>query len=90
MNGYWGKVLRIDLSRGVINESGVNETFYKKFIGGAGLGARIIYDEVEPIVEAFFSVGPFQGTRLPGSAKWCVVSKSPLTGTYADSHCGAC
>jgi len=96
MNGYWSKILRIDLSRSIVNESSIEETFYKRFIGGAGLGAKIIYDETRPSTDAFspenkiiFSVGPFQGTRLPGSAKWCVVSKSPLTGTYANSHCGA-
>ena len=96
MNGYWNKILRVDLSQGTVKDDAVDEVVCKKFIGGAGLGSKLLYDEVNPGIRALspeneivFSTGPFQSTKLPGSAKWCVVSKSPLTGTYADSHCGA-
>jgi len=96
MNGCWNKILRVDLSQGTVKEESINETVYKLFIGGAGLSSFFLYNEVNqktqalsPENEIIFSTGPFQSTKLPGSAKWCIAAKSPITGTYADSHCGA-
>lgn len=43
---------------------------------------------VDPLSEAnklIFAVGPFQGTNFPGNAKWSVITKSPLTGTFLES-----
>jgi len=95
-SGYWNKILRVDLtSREIITED-VGDAVYQLFIGGAGIGAKILWEEVPLEVSPFdtdnkiiFSVGPFQGYPVPGSAKFCVTSKSPLTNTYADSAAGA-
>ncbi|GAI11493.1 unnamed protein product, partial [marine sediment metagenome] len=90
--GWWGKILRIDLSGEKITWEEVSEKIYEKLIGGAGIGAKIIYEELNQKVDPFSSenkvilaTGPWQGTKLPGSAKWSAISKSPLTNTYGES-----
>jgi aldehyde:ferredoxin oxidoreductase len=94
-NGFWEKVLRVDLSEGAIRQEMVPEEIWKKFLGGAGLGAKILYDEVGAEVGALspenriiFGLGPYQSTQLTGAAKFSIVSKSPLTEIYADSSAG--
>jgi len=94
--GYWNKILRIDLTTKKITKEEIDNNTCKLFVGGAGIGAEILWKEVSPKVEPFnsdnkliFSVGPFQGYPVPGSAKFCITSKSPLTNTYADSSAGA-
>jgi aldehyde:ferredoxin oxidoreductase len=92
MNGYTGRVLRIDLSKGkirVLEDKYQNE--YERFIGGSGLAARILFDEVEPGVEPFgpknklvFMTGPLTGTGMT-STRYAVVGKSPLTGIYGEA-----
>ncbi len=95
MYGYMGKILRVDLTRGEVKVEEVKEGFYRKFIGGAGLAAKIIFDEVGPGVDPLspenrlvFAVGPYQGTRAPGSGRWIAAARSPLTGIWADSCAG--
>ncbi|MCK4419831.1 aldehyde ferredoxin oxidoreductase, partial [Candidatus Aerophobetes bacterium] len=90
--GWWGKILRIDLSGEKITWEEVSEKIYEKFIGGAGIGAKIIYEELNQNLSPFSSenkvilaTGPWQGTKLPGDAKWSAMSKSPLTNTYGES-----
>ena len=86
IGGYIGRVLRVDLSRAKISTEPLDESLLRKFIGGAGLGARYLYDEVPPGVEwsdpenrlIFFS-GPFGGTRYAGSGMISVVSKGAMT-----------
>ena len=94
-NGYWGKVLRVNLSNGQITIEKIYESVFKKFIGGSGFGAKVIYEEVKPDMDPFdpenrivFSVGPWQAADFWGSGKFSVISKSPLTNTLADSSGG--
>ena len=96
MKGVWKKVLRVDLGKKSIRSEEVGDEIYEMFIGGDGLAGKILYDELEASIEPFdprnriiFAVGPFQGTGLPGEAKFCVSTKSPLTLTYANSMAGA-
>ena len=96
MQGIWGKVLRVDLSKKTTRAEELPESSYLDFIGGDGLAGKIIYDEVganvgplEPENRVVFAVGPFQATGIPGDAKFCISAKSPLTGTYANSMAGA-
>lgn len=95
-SGYWNKVLRIDLTHAEVCVETVDERVWRQTIGGAGYGAKVLLDETEPHQEPLgpgnklvFATGPFQGTGVPGSAKWSVSGISPLTGTYADSAAGA-
>jgi len=96
MQGIWGKVLRVDLSKGTTRAEDIPESSYLDFIGGDGLAGKIIYDEVganvgalEPENRLIFAVGPFQATGIPGDAKFCISAKSPLTKTYANTLAGA-
>lgn len=46
MSGYWGKVLRVDLTEGKITVDSLPEEWRKAYIGGTGLAAKILYDEL--------------------------------------------
>ena len=49
--GYLGKFLRVDLSGPRIQEEELGDQLIEKYVGGTGIGARILYDEVPPGVE---------------------------------------
>lgn len=92
--GYNGKVLFVDLSSGSIEEESLPEQVYRDFIGGQGLGARILYERMKPKVDPLgpdnmlgFLVGPLTGTGIHG-ARFQVVGKSPLTGGWGDANSG--
>jgi aldehyde:ferredoxin oxidoreductase len=94
MFGNWGRILRVDLSRESIKTERVREVFYRRFLGGVGTASKIIFDEVGQGVEPMdpnnvivFAVGPYQGTGIPGSGRWTVSARSPLTGIWGES-CG--
>ncbi len=93
--GYIGKFLRVDLSSGGIKEEKISEEILRDFIGGRGLGVKILYDELRPGVDPLspenkiaILTGPVTGTSAPESGRWCSVTKSPLTGTIHDSQSG--
>jgi aldehyde:ferredoxin oxidoreductase len=95
-NGYWNKILWVDLTSGTSRVEDVDETIWKLCIGGAGFGAKVLLEEIDANVDPFepenpliFALGPYQAGNVPGNAKWTVVTKSPLTKTYADSAAGA-
>jgi len=90
-----GKFLRINLTDGAIKEEKISDEVLKMFIGGRGLGVKILYDELKPGVDPLspenkivILAGPLTGTAAPSSGRWCSVTKSPLTGTIHDSHSG--
>jgi len=92
--GYFGQILRVDLTNKRITREKLQEEICKKFLGGAGLAANIIFKEVGPNVDPLspdnklvFALGPFNGTNIPGSGRWIVASKSPLTGIWGEA-CG--
>jgi len=95
MFGYMGKVARINLTnRGVVTEV-PDEELLRKFIGGSGFGAAILYtstdSETDPLSEdnvLIFMTGPLTGTPVISSDRFEVVTKSPLTGIYCESNCG--
>ena len=95
-NGYWQKILRVNLSSHKSKVESIAEKDLKDFIGGAGLGAEILRRELPEKIEPYdrrnlviFATGPFQGPAAPGGAKFSIVGISPLTGTFADSAAGA-
>jgi aldehyde:ferredoxin oxidoreductase len=95
MFGYWGKLLRVDLTKRKIETKEIEETTFKQYLGGAGLASKIIYDELSERVKPLdpenlliFGVGPFQGTGIPGSGRWAVSALSPQTGIWGDSNGG--
>ena len=95
MAGYMGKVALVDLSAGSVTEEVLPETLYREFIGGAGLGARILYERMKPGVDPLgpenilgLLPGLLDGTTIPMATKFSVVAKSPLTGTWGDANSG--
>jgi len=95
MKGYAGKILRVDLSKKRVETQALDETMANKFIGGSGLAAKILYDEtgaetdpLGPENRLIFMTGPFAATPVITSGRHAVVTKSPLTGVFAESDSG--
>ncbi len=92
MHAYHGQVLIIDLPNGKSTFEPLTPEEQVSFIGGAGLGAWLLYkhcppgvDPLSPESPLIFARGPFFGAGVPGSAKMAVACKSPLTGFVGDS-----
>ena len=92
---YAGKVLFVDLTQGRLEEEPLDEKICREFIGGNGLGIRILYERMKARMDALgpenilgFVVGGLTGTLSPGSGRHMLVTKSPLTGTWAESNSG--
>jgi aldehyde:ferredoxin oxidoreductase len=95
MYGYMGKLLFINLTTGRFEEEELTETLTRSFIGGYGIGARILYEKMTKGTDPLgpdnilgFMTGPFTGTKVVTSCRFTVVTKSPLTGYWGDSNCG--
>lgn len=95
LNGYAGKVLRINLSSKEFRYEELKLADARGFIGGRGLNARRLYDEVPPGVtplspenKLLIATGPVAGTGFPLGTRVNVSSKSPLTGILGDSNAG--
>jgi len=91
----FGKLLRVDLSSKEISEINVEKDIIKNFIGGKGLGAYLLFAMLKPQTDPLspdnllmFLNGPLTGTSFPTSGRTTVVTKSPLTGIFLDSHAG--
>ena len=88
-------VLRVNLSTGQIRKEAVPETMIKDFIGGRGVGSKLLMDNMDPKIDALdprnpliFATGPVTGTYAPTGGRYMVVTKSPLTGAIASSNSG--
>lgn len=95
MAGFEGKMLEIDLSKGSISNSTVSKDIVRKFIGGSGLGAKLMFDRVDPKVDPlspqntlFILTGPTSGLSVPGGARFSICAKSPLTNMFGESNSG--
>src|SRR6056297_3848642 len=95
MYGYNGKYLRVNLTDGQIKVEDLNEELAMKFIGGRGLGTKLMMDEVDPKVDALSPenklmvlTGPLTGTPAFTGGRYMVVTKSPLSETIASSNSG--
>ncbi|MCE7743376.1 MAG: aldehyde ferredoxin oxidoreductase family protein [Candidatus Heimdallarchaeota archaeon] len=93
--GYMGKYLDVNLSSKKIHVKQLDMDLAKKYIGGKGLGAKILLDELKKGVKPLspdniilFMTGPLSGTKVVTSGRWCIVTKSPHTGIFLDSHIG--
>ena len=93
--GYMGKILRVNLSRNEFKDEALDEKLGRQFIGGYGIGARIIFSEQKAGVEPLgpdnilgFLTGPFTGTQAISGTRFTVVGKSPLTGCWGDANSG--
>src|SRR5262245_53614134 len=90
--GYHGRYLRIDVSDGSAERVPLPEAVLRQFLGGSGLGAWLLLNEgqaagdpLSPAAPLVFTFSPLVGSPLTTSAKFAVVSKSPLTDRFNDS-----
>jgi aldehyde:ferredoxin oxidoreductase len=94
MNGYGGKLLRVNLSSGRISKEEISDETKRDYLGGRGFAVKLLWDEVrgaDPLSEKnklIFSIGPLSGQLLPSAGKMVIASKSPLTGGYGDGNIG--
>lgn len=95
MGGYMGKLARIDLSTGIVKIEEIPEDVRREYIGGTGLSAYILrqcsFSSIDPLGPEnvlIFSAGPLTGTTIPGSGRYAVAAKSPLTGVWGEADSG--
>ncbi len=95
LTSYMGSVLDIDLSHDKVSTYRVDDKVFRMFIGGKGLGAKILIDNLKGGVSPLspenlliIATGPLTGTGAPTSNKFVVITKSPLTGLFTDCHVG--
>jgi aldehyde:ferredoxin oxidoreductase len=94
-HGFMGKMLWVDLSKKQIKEEALDEKMGRDFLGGYGLGARILFDRqkagVDPMgPDAILGIvtGVLTGTDAMGGSRYVMVGKSPLTGGWGDANSG--
>src|SRR5207249_3617279 len=92
VHGFHGRLLAIDLDSGQSSYRDLEEPRLRGFLGGIGLGTSLLYDYAPPGVEPFspanpliFASAPLVGTGVTTTAKFAVITKSPLTGFIGDS-----
>jgi aldehyde:ferredoxin oxidoreductase len=95
MFGWQGKILRIDLSRGTWRTEALPTYLMQEYIGGRGMSDRILFDEIDPRIDALspenkliFSTGPLTGSGAPSASRFMVSAKSPLSNCVSSPCCG--
>ena len=95
MYGYAGQILYVDLTKEKITKKELEEDFARKYLGGNGFGAAIMYKEIKQGIDPYspeniicYVAGPVSGTFLHGAGRTGVMTKSPLTGGFADGYFG--
>src|SRR5512141_1798211 len=95
MSGWSEKILDIDLATQTHKECPLDMEMARQFVGGRGLGARLLWDLVGPEVDPLspenvliFTNGPLTATGYQTSNRFSVTTKSPLTGTVLDANSG--
>lgn len=95
MKGFFGKLLRINLKDKSYTAEEIPEQTLRRYLGGKGLGSHLLLnnvpagtDPLAPENRLIFTTGPATATIVPGSSRYGIYSKSPLTGLYAESYAG--
>lgn len=91
-NNYF---LEIDVSTKTFNKIKISESDRELFLGGKGLGLKLLYERLEPQIDPLgkdniiiFATGVILGTGAPNSGRFSAITKSPLTGIITTSSCG--
>lgn len=95
MKGFYGKLLRINLSEQSYREENIPEEVFKQYLGGKGLGTYLLLKYLAPGIDPLspeniliFTNGFTTGTNIFGSSRYGVFTKSPATGLYSESYSG--
>lgn len=93
--GFAGRYLRMDLTTGSIQTLPLPVDWAESFLGGNGIGVKILWDEVPPTVDPLspankliVAAGPLCGGPMPNASRLEFIAKSPLTGVYGDANAG--
>jgi aldehyde:ferredoxin oxidoreductase len=93
--GYFGKQLRISLDTQETRVEEINSAVLKKYLGGVGYGARVLYDEIKKGIDPLsadnkiiFATSPLTANNIPGGGSIMLCFKSPLTQIWGESRCG--
>ena len=93
--GYFGKQLRISLDTQETRVEEIDTAVLKKYLGGVGYGARVLYDEIKkgidplsPDNKIIFATSPLTANNIPGGGSIMLCFKSPLTRIWGESRCG--
>src|SRR5512136_774756 len=91
--GYRGKILHVDLSHQKIDVEEKEDTFFRTYLGGRGIGYHYMLREVPPRIDPFspenilvLATGVMTGAPLAASCRFSAIGKSPLTGTAGESE----
>ena len=95
MGGWQGQILRVNLTKGTCKKEKLDPKLARAYIGGRGVGTKILYDEIDPKVDPLrpnnkliMATGPLTGTNASTGGRYMVITKSPLTGAVACSNSG--
>src|SRR5579871_1989119 len=95
MNGWTGKLLRVNLTRQCWQIEDIPQEWLHEYIGGRGVGDRYLWQELDPQVEPLspdnkliFATGPLTGSPVSCGARYMVVTKGALTGAITTSNSG--
>src|SRR4030065_2311383 len=95
MKGFFNKILRINLKVKTFKEEMIPDSVYETYLGGKGLGIHLLMKENPPGVDPLspknrliFALGPITNSRIYGSCRHGVFTKSPLTGIFSESYSG--
>ncbi len=93
MYGHVGRLLRVNLSSGKFAEEPIESSEARKYVGGRGIGAKLLLtelargtDPLDPESPLIFLAGPLTGTHTPGTTRFQVIAKSPLTGLFGQAN----
>lgn len=93
--GWFGKLLRVNLTTQTSTIEEIPVALLQKYLGGAALGAKLLYDELAPGIDPLgvenkliYTSGPLTGTDAPCASRLNIATKSPLTGTVTNSLSG--
>ena len=94
-SGFHGKYLQVDLTEKKLTEQKIPERLFAKYLGGSGLAARLLFDELisidnpfAPESPLFFMTGLLTGNKIPTACKVSVCGRSPLTGIWNEATGG--
>ncbi|MDD4146791.1 MAG: aldehyde ferredoxin oxidoreductase family protein [Clostridia bacterium] len=93
--GYWDRIAHVDLSKNLVEYESPGDLFFRRYLGGGGLGSFYVLKNVQPGTDAFspenvivFAPSVVTGAPIAGFARHSVTSVSPLTGGVLDSEAG--
>lgn len=94
-NGYNGRLLHINLTEASCDNLLLDDSDLKKYIGGSCLAAKLYLDRYsldldpfDPASPLMIMTGPLAGSGFPGTSRFSISAKAPLTGIWGESACG--